>query len=158
MYMPVLSGTKTLRCFTAIDPATSWPEIVEITDKRSQTVMDAFHKCSPTTSYNPQGKSIIERIHQVMGNMLRAFELEDRELDPDDPWNEFLQACAFAIRSTFHTTLQASPGQLVFGRDMIHDIQFEANWNRIKNNKEKNIATSNIRKSMHRRACAHGRA
>jgi hypothetical protein len=25
------SGVKTLRCFTAIDPATSWPEICEIT-------------------------------------------------------------------------------------------------------------------------------
>jgi hypothetical protein len=37
------SGVKTLRCSTAIDPATSWPEICEITDKRSQTVMDAFH-------------------------------------------------------------------------------------------------------------------
>jgi hypothetical protein len=37
------SGVKTLRCFTAIDPATSWPEICEITDKRSQTVMDEFH-------------------------------------------------------------------------------------------------------------------
>jgi hypothetical protein len=37
------SGTKNLRCVTAIDPAASWPEIVEITDKRSQTVMDAFH-------------------------------------------------------------------------------------------------------------------
>jgi hypothetical protein len=36
------SGTKTLRCFTAKDPAASWPEIVEITDKRSQTVMDDF--------------------------------------------------------------------------------------------------------------------
>jgi hypothetical protein len=58
---------------------------------------------------------------------------------------ELLQACAFAIRSTFHKTLQASPGQLVFGRDIIHDIQFEANWDRIKNNKEKNIATSNKR-------------
>jgi transposase InsO family protein len=69
-------------------------------------------KCRPTTSYNPQGNSVIERIHQVMGNMLRAFELEERELDPDDPWHEFLQACTFGIRSTFHTTLQASPGQL----------------------------------------------
>jgi hypothetical protein len=37
------SGVKTLRCSTAIYPATSWPEICEITDKRSQTVMDAFH-------------------------------------------------------------------------------------------------------------------
>jgi hypothetical protein len=39
-----------------------------------------------------------------MGNMLRAFELEERELDPDDPWNELLQACEFGIRNTFHTT------------------------------------------------------
>jgi hypothetical protein len=37
------SGVKTLRCFTAIDADTSWPEMCEITDKRSQTVMDAFH-------------------------------------------------------------------------------------------------------------------
>jgi transposase InsO family protein len=44
-------------------------------------------KCRPTTSYNPQGNLIIERIHQVMVNILRAFELEERELDPDDPLN-----------------------------------------------------------------------
>jgi hypothetical protein len=37
------SGVETLRCFTAIDPDTSWPEICEMIDKRSQTVMDAFH-------------------------------------------------------------------------------------------------------------------
>jgi hypothetical protein len=60
-----------------------------------------------------------------MGNMIKAFEVEERELDPDDPWKEFLQACAFGIRSTFHTTLQASPGQLIFGRDMIHDVTFQ---------------------------------
>jgi transposase InsO family protein len=47
-------------------------------------------QCRPTTSYNPQGNSIIERIHQVMGTMLRAFELEERELDQEDPWNELL--------------------------------------------------------------------
>jgi hypothetical protein len=160
------SGVKTIRCFTAIDPATSWPERCEITDKRSQTVMNAFHnnwlchclrpiqvtfdngsefkgvfkemcdnlgiECRPTAFYNPQVKTIIERKHQVMGNMLRAFELEERELDRDDPWNEFLQACAFGIRITFHTTLQASLGQLVFERDMIHGIRFQANWDRKK--------------------------
>jgi hypothetical protein len=55
-------------------------------------------RCWPTTSYNPQGNSVIEKIHQVMGNMLRAFELEERELDPNDPWDEFLQACAALYR------------------------------------------------------------
>jgi hypothetical protein len=107
-------------------------------------------KCSPTTSYNPKGNSIIDRTHQGMGNMLRAFEPEQTELDPDDPWNEFLQSCAFGIRSTFHTTLQASPGQLVFGRDMIHDIRFQANWDRIKNNKQKNIESTNKRENLNR--------
>jgi hypothetical protein len=85
-----------------------------------------------------------------MGNVLRPFELEERELYPYDPSNEFLQACAFGIRSTFHTTLQASPDQLVFGRDMIHDIRFQANWDRIKNNKQKIIANSNKRENLNR--------
>jgi hypothetical protein len=64
-------------------------------------------KCRPTTFYN-----IIERVHQVMGNMLRTFEVEDRYLDHNAPWDEFLQDCDYCIRSNYHTTLQASPGQL----------------------------------------------
>jgi hypothetical protein len=36
--------------------ATSWPEICEITDKRSQTVMDAFHN---TTKKTKNKKTII---------------------------------------------------------------------------------------------------
>jgi hypothetical protein len=107
-------------------------------------------KCRPSTSCNPQGNSILGILHQVMGNMLRALALEYRELDPDDPWNEFLQACAFGIRSTFHTTLQASPGQFVFGRDMIHDVRFQSNWDRIKNNKQKIISSSNKRENLNR--------
>jgi hypothetical protein len=86
-----------------------------------------------------------------MGNMLRAFELEERELDPDDLWNNVLEACAFGIMSTFHTTLQASPGQLVFGRCMIHDVRFQENWDRIKNNKQKIIESSNKRENLNRK-------
>jgi hypothetical protein len=61
-----------------------------------------------------------------------------------------LQACAFGIRSTFHTTLQASPGQFLFVKYMIHDIIFQANWDRIKNNKQKFIASSNKRENLNR--------
>jgi hypothetical protein len=81
---------------------------------------------------------------------VKSLELEETELDPEDPWNKLLQACAFGISSTFHTTLQASPGQLVFGRDMIHDVRFQANWDRIKNNKQKNIASSSKRENLNR--------
>jgi hypothetical protein len=61
-----------------------------------------------------------------------------------------LQACAFGIVSIFHSALQASPDQLVFGRDMIHDIRFQANWDRIKKNEQKNIESSNKRENIDR--------
>ena len=66
----------------------------------------------------------------MLGNALRNFELEERELDETNPWDEF----AFAIRSTHHTILQASPAQLVFGRDMFLPVQFVADWTRIRVN------------------------
>jgi sporulation protein YlmC with PRC-barrel domain len=48
-----------------------------------------------------------------------------------------------AIRSTYHTTLQTTPYQLVFGRDMIHNIVFRANWDRIQKIKQDIINKSN---------------
>ena len=53
-----------------------------------------------------------------------------------DPFGSFLSATAWAIRSTFHTTLQATPGQLVFGRDMLLSLPYRADWARIKLRKQ----------------------
>lgn len=49
----------------------------------------------------------------------------------------------FAIRATYHTTLQATPAQLVFGRDAIMNIKFEADWNLIRERKQKMIRKNN---------------
>ena len=43
----------------------------------------------------------------------------------------FLTNVAWAIRSTYHTVLKASPGAAIFGRDMLFDIPFQADWNKI---------------------------
>jgi hypothetical protein len=50
-----------------------------------------------------------------------------------------------AIRSTYHKTLQATSDscQLVFGRQMIHNIAFRANWDQIQKRKEDIINKSN---------------
>jgi transposase InsO family protein len=47
-------------------------------------------KEKPSTNYNPQSNGIIERVHQVLGNALRTFELENKELETNDPWGHFL--------------------------------------------------------------------
>jgi hypothetical protein len=61
---------------------------------------------------------------------------EQPELDmadsvsPDDV-DVFLDNAAWSIRSTYHAELKASPGAAIFGRDMLFDIPFVANWYKI---------------------------
>ena len=75
----------------------------------AETIANYGLEAAITTAYNPQSNGIIERVHQVINDALRTFELEERELDEKDPWTPFLQATCFAIRSTYHTTLGATP-------------------------------------------------
>ena len=89
----------------------------------------------PTTIKNPQANAVLERVHQVLRNMLRTKNVKKLQLDPEDPWTEVLTSVAYTIRSTYHTTLQATPAQLIYGRDMIYPIQFVAEWDVICKNK-----------------------
>jgi hypothetical protein len=49
------------------------------------------------------------------------------------------------IRSAYHTSLQATQHacQLVFGRDMIHNIASRANWDQMQKIKQEIINNSN---------------
>jgi transposase InsO family protein len=96
-------------------------------------------KAKPITVRNPQANAIVERVHQVISNIIRTFELESNYLDEEDHWKGILSATAFAVESTFHTTLRNTPGQLVFGRDMIFNIEHEANWEFICKRKQQQI-------------------
>ena len=58
-----------------------------------------------------------------------------------------MSAVAYAIRSTYHTMLKATPGQLVFGQDMILPIQFKAIWGAIALRKQNIINQLNKREN-----------
>ena len=107
-------------------------------------------KEKPSTSYNPQSNGSIERVHLVLGNALRTFELEEKELDTNDPRGHFLSAAAWAIRSTVHTTLDAMPGQLVFGRDILLPIQIKMDWAQIQQCKQDMINVHNRKENVKR--------
>ena len=82
--------------------------------------------------------------------MLRTFELEETELDENDPWGPFMSAVGFAIRSTYHTTLEATPAQLVFGRDMLLPVRMQADWARIQQKRQKEMTCNNERENRKR--------
>jgi hypothetical protein len=80
---------------------------------------------------NPRANGILERVHQVVGQMLRTAELDmANSVTPDDV-DVFLDNAAWAIRSTYHTVLKASPGAAIFGQDMLFDTPFVADWCKI---------------------------
>ena len=128
-----------------------WPTLITY-DQGSEFIGHQFKnmmeddygvKTKPITVRNPQANAIIERIHQVLGNLIRTFDNEERAIDRSDPWTGVLSAAAFAVRSTYHTTLQATPEQLVYGRDMIFNIKHEANWKAIVDRKQRKIDKNN---------------
>ena len=65
----------------------------------------------------------------------------------------FLSATAWAIRSTVHTTLDSTPGQLIFGRDMLLPIQLKTDWARIRQRKQDiidyNVRRENLKRIEH---------
>ena len=102
------------------------------------------------TARNPQANSIIERVHQVLHNMIRTLNIKDAEDLGPYGWTGVLSAVRQAMRSTVHTTTRATPTQLVFGRDAILNVSFEANWQYIKERKQKLITQNNKRENLTR--------
>ena len=76
-------------------------------------------QAKPSTSQNPQRNGVIKRVHATIHNMLRTFDLQLQTFDPNKPWQGFLASIADAVCSKFHTTLCATPAELVFGRNML---------------------------------------
>ncbi len=63
--------------------------------------------------------------------MLHTSELDMAKTVKASDINVFLSDAAWAVRSTYHTVLKASPGAAIFGRDMLFDIPFIADWQKI---------------------------
>ena len=109
-------------------------------------------KRKPTLAWNPQSNAILERIHQVLGDALRCFNLEEKVINPqdDDSFEEYLASAAFSIRAAYHSTHGFSPCQMVFGRDMFLPVNVEVDWNAVKQRKQQQIRISNRRENSRR--------
>ena len=61
----------------------------------------------------------MEWVHQVILNMIAMKDLYKNIFDHIYLWGENLASIAWAIRYYYNCTIMATPGQSVFGRDMI---------------------------------------
>jgi hypothetical protein len=82
--------------------------------------------------------------------MLRTAELDmANSVSPNDV-DVFLDNAAWAICSTYHTVLKASPGTAIFGCDMLFDIMFVADWRKIGEQRQSLTDHGNQRKNAKR--------
>jgi hypothetical protein len=107
-------------------------------------------KHKPTMVKNPEANAILERLHQVLGQMLHTSKLNMAKTITPDGVNVFLGNAARVICSTYHTVLKASPGAAIFGRDMLFDIPFIADWNKTGDYRERQTDLITARKNSKR--------
>ena len=65
----------------------------------------------------------------IMG-MLRTAEIDMAGTVSESDIADFLTDAAWAIFSAYYMVIKASPGAAIFGRDMLFDIPFIADWKR----------------------------
>ena len=106
----------------------------------------------PITTRNPQANAMVERAHATLHEMVRTVQVRDKRDLPTlrNQWGGILSAVGFAMRSTVHTTNRATPAQLVFNRDAIHNVRFEADWQYIRQRKQRVILQNNARENAKR--------
>ena len=54
--------------------------------------------------------------------------IDTKVFDSTDQWGENLASIAWDIRNFYHCTIQATPSQSVFGRDMIFNLTSVIYW------------------------------
>jgi hypothetical protein len=116
-----------------------------------QSLCDTYGlKRKPTTVKNPQANAILERLHQTLAAMMRTAELDmANSVEPSDI-DDFLNNAAWAVRSTYHTVLKATPGAAIFGRDMLFDIPFIADWIKVGDYRQRQTDRNTARENTKR--------
>ncbi|OWY95652.1 Pol Polyprotein [Phytophthora megakarya] len=144
---------------TMIDQATRWLEIGIQADRQALTTAETFDrewlcryprprevvydngkefigvefeellrsygiKKKPITRKNPHANAICERVHLVLLNII-----------------------PFAVHTSYHTILNASPGQVLFGQDMITRRLDNANWSYLSKQRFDAILADNDREN-----------
>ena len=79
----------------------------------------------------PQANAILEQVHQTIMGMLHTAEINMAIINSKSDITGFLTNVTWTVHSTYHTILKVSPGIAIFGRDMLFDAPFIADWNKI---------------------------
>ena len=119
----------------------------------ARALLQAEHGINPRAvpTRNPQANGLVERMHQAVHQMIDSRDIKGkRDLDAHFGFLGILSAVRSAVRASVHTTTGATPSQLVFGRDALLNVSFEADWQCVKERKQKLVIQNNKKENAKR--------
>ena len=93
--------------------------------------------------------AILEHMHQTVMGMLCTAEIDIADTVSESDIMDFLTNAAWAVHSTYHTVLKTSPGTVIFGRDMLFDMPFIADWTKIGEDRQCQLIATLLVKIKH---------
>ena len=82
--------------------------------------------------------------------MFLTKNLKEQTFDYIDPFGSILASIAWAVRASYNSTTESTPAQMVFGRDMIFNLQTLINWKDLSIRKQRLVDKSNLRENKNR--------
>ena len=76
--------------------------------------------------------------------MMRTSAIDMSPTIDDTMIEDFLVNATWAVCSTYHTVLKSTPGAAIYGRDMLFDIPYVADWTEIGRHRQELIESTNI--------------
>ena len=107
-----------------------------------------YMKPEGITAKNPRANAIVERMHRILGDMLRV-QLTTKH-EKEDVVKELTSAAAYGLRATVHGTTQYSPAQQAFGKDMILRTNMVADVELVRQRRQRAIEVNNARENKRR--------
>ena len=101
-------------------PMPTWSHFYKWSDlKRYFVPLLKYFSIKPvcTTVKNLQANAPVERVHQVIYNMLVTKDLNNKVFDYIEPWGKILESITWVIRGYYNCTINTTPLQAVFGWD-----------------------------------------
>ena len=126
-------------------------------DNRSEFILHLEILCDsyglkhkPTSAKNPQTNAILEHVHQKIMAMLHTLELNMASTIMKSDIADFLTNAAWAVCSAHYPALITLPGVAIFGRDMLFDVPFLADWSKIGEYRQKQTDKNTVKETSGR--------
>ena len=84
-----------------------------LADFQTMMASDYVISCNSISVRNPQEIAFVERVHQTIGNILHTFNIQQMDLDNENPWEGILSStmfCHTVYGAYYYSTYTATTG------------------------------------------------